>query len=275
MDANPTTPPPHDADRVRPGHALRPDNRSFDSDQEEEDVTVREAWRICQGDIALEAREPKGNTLAQQVEDILGHTVRPIYAFLGNLHPQLGKAGLILSRDWMERSPPQVSRCDTGGLLGRVGDFAVRKDAAEPDADVRKISTPEGMEVEEWLTIFRNELTDSYPKGASDYVRDKQPNVSEWGDDPRTACVEDCISNKRNGDRRLWTWEIRIDDSPTKEEIVALVLSPFAARALGDLRDEFGELPRHVDLIISEEGPGCPHWFKNPKALRLLEGEDA
>jgi hypothetical protein len=54
---------------------------------------------------------------------------RPVYAYVGCLHPKLGRIGFIVAHAWFRRDPHGVSRCDSGGLAGCKGGFAHLKPA--------------------------------------------------------------------------------------------------------------------------------------------------
>jgi len=100
---------PAHAKRVRLGHTLG--DRSSSAD----DSAVCLAVAVANGDTRLEPRLPVDPTAVLGAEFLLGAIPRPVYAFVGSLHPDLGCVGLVLSRTWASRSVQGVTRCDSGG----------------------------------------------------------------------------------------------------------------------------------------------------------------
>ena len=91
--------------RMHLGHALDalPDGETDD------DQILRNLAGLLRGEVPLLPRKPKEPGCADQAERILGCTKRPIYAFVGDLHPELGSIGLVISATWAERCVSGIS----------------------------------------------------------------------------------------------------------------------------------------------------------------------
>jgi hypothetical protein len=85
------------ANDMRFGHALRG-----------EPDAIEEAVEIARGDRRLLPRDPADPTAVVAAEDALGITpdARPIYAYVGDLHPALGTIGLMIERSWLREPVP-------------------------------------------------------------------------------------------------------------------------------------------------------------------------
>jgi hypothetical protein len=80
------------ANEVRLGHALRGGPQA-----------VEEAVGIARGMLELLPRQPADREAVDAAESALGVApdARPVYAYLGDLHPALGTVGLVLERSWL------------------------------------------------------------------------------------------------------------------------------------------------------------------------------
>jgi hypothetical protein len=226
------------------------------------------AINVANGSQPLAAREPNNSVAVLRAERILGANPRPIYAFVGLLHPELGTVGLIITPDWVSRCLQGASRCDSGGFMGRMGAFAC---VADPDSLLPALSYC-SPEPNRWLAEFLSELAQSYP-AAIEYVSGTRPNCAAWKD-VRAECIEYGI---RHGllDRRLWTWEIRLHSSPTPQEIECVVLSPEMRKRLEILRRSGVLLPDSVRLLPGSVTPAGVHWFAMDSVYAALLGEAA
>lgn len=189
---------------------------------------------------------------------------RPVYGYLGDLHPALGTVGLVIERSWL-RALIGVTRCDTGGLVGRRGSFEVLDTMQATDA-VRAL-TFSGPSLSAWESAFEVEVASSYQREVPGYVNGDEPDVSTW-DDPRADCFRRATPPR---DRRLWTWEVRCDRGPEPGEVMAIALSRSAAAALEDLHRRGSEVPDTVRILYgSNTREGSQ--FHEPSVRTLLAG---
>ncbi len=250
--------------RVRLAHVLGPNS----VDEEE---LVRQAVQLCRGDISLRARLPINKAAVSLAETILNASPRPVYTFLGLLHPDLGKVGVIFGRGLLQRCLQGVSRCDSGGLAGRVKGFGCIN---EPDVrqELLRLSYPLGSaSLDDWARDFRLEITWSYPDNAAGYVRGDTPEYSRWNDVRRRV-----IEHARSADlmdRRLWSWEVRLGASPAASDIECLALSPEAHKILEYLRRKGLMPPDRITILSGHVGPSGVTMFKGPAFEAALLGE--
>ncbi|HSK05212.1 MAG TPA: hypothetical protein VK932_28385 [Kofleriaceae bacterium] len=240
---------------VRLGHALR---GGADA--------VEEAVDIVRGARPLLPRAPADPRAVDAAESALGISPedRPVYAYVGDLHPALGTVGLVIERSWL-RALTGVTRCDSGGLVGRRGAFAVLEDP-EAIGALREL-TLSGPALPAWEPAFTEEVTTSYVQGASGYVNGEEPDVSTW-QDLRAVCFQLATPPR---DRRLWTWEARFDRGPDHDEVIALALSRSAAAVLEDLHRRGTDVPDTVRVLYgSSTRDGAQ--FHNPSVRLLLAG---
>jgi hypothetical protein len=205
---------------------------------------VREAVDIARGDLALVARSPADPSAVSAAEQVLGigPGARPLYAYLGDLHPELGTVGLIVERSWL-RSLTGVTRCDSGGLGGRRGGFATLSPAEAASALSALSFSPTSLP--SWPDEFAREVDTSYALGRVGYVDGELPDVRAW-QDPRATCIARATPPP---DRRLWTWEVRLDTGPAVGDVVALALSEGAAMVLDDLHRRGLDVPDRVRIF--------------------------
>lgn len=261
------------AGRICLGHALGGKNNPRDVH------AVEEAVRIAAGESRLEPRDPAVPDAVFRAETLLGAIPRPVYAFVGDLHPELGSVGLIISRRWSERATQGVTRCDSGGLACGAGGFQFIETAIRDDA-LRSLSTPVTFAADDWDDRFAEEVSESYPEPAA-YVDGAIPETAHWGD-PRAECLTRTLERDRTTgsdvcDRRLWTWEVRLDEAPEPSEIEALVVSHGAKSHLHTLVTREGlQVPLHVKVLAgSNSHSGIEHWFSAPTVREaFFEAED-
>jgi hypothetical protein len=132
-------------------------------------------------------------------------------------------------------------------------------DEAQGDRDraVRSITVLEDRDPTVAATLeaaFAAEVESSYPGGARDYVYSVKPNVTGWlaahrallfknnlvwdeqiddefePREPRQRCVSKVNRSLGKHDRRIWTWEVRMSESPRSDELLAVILSPEASK---------------------------------------------
>ncbi len=237
--------------RVRLGHAVRGSESS-------ESSALSDALAVVAGQQPLVARFPQSEEAVARAEQILRVRQRPIYAFLGLLHPDLGTVGLIVSPEWTRRCVQGVSRCDTGGLAGRFGGFACVEDENLEEALL--VTSFREDSLEEWAGAFVAEARNSYESAESAYVGGEVPDFTGW-QDIRPRCIEHAQASGCL-DRRLWTWEVRLIESPSPDEIECLVLSPEMRKRLEAVRLGGTGIPDSVRILVGTVGEGGIHWFE-------------
>ena len=221
-----------------------------------------DAIDIAYGTIRLAARVPTDSDSVSAAESVLGASPRPVYCFVGCLHPGLGTVGLIFDRSCCDDTLQGVSRCDTGGLAGGVGTF-VYVPVADRATALLELSYRD-RQLDSWLDEFTDEISSSYP-AATDYAQGERPDTSGWTD-ARAECLEAQTRALAAGDpdvaevdRRVWTWEARLNEGPAADRVRFLVLSAAQRDALElDQLRLLGELPNHISVITgrsSAEGP--------------------
>lgn len=249
------------------GHAFC--RRDHDDPEDE----LRSFLRFCNGDTPWEPRPPRDLAAVQRAENILTqlgepHTPRPIYAYLGNLHPDMGQLGLIVRTSWA-RHTSGVSRCDTGGLAAGHGSFQhVPQDRRE--AQLRAVSTCRAHDTPLvgccWEDEASSELRSSYGALAR-YLQGDPPDTSQWhASDVRAVCIHN--TPPTDLDRRLWTWELRIPVSFTPNEVVRVAMTQEAYAALEEMAvDEGYSLPDTIPITAT---PPPDHPFHHPEVLRAF-----
>lgn len=251
--------------RVRLGHSLGDRWIGIDID------ALRHAVDIVTGKIRLEPRPAFDPATVARAEGVLDARPRPVYSYAGDLHPDLGSVGLILSHDWAERSIQGASKCDSGGLAGGKGCFVHIPDS-ERDAELQSISSPGAFTASDWSAHLDQEITTSYG-GIIEYVNGHEPDSSTWND-ARSKCIDAARSGGERLDRRLWTWELRMQEPPEIQDIHALVVSPDAHGELQRMFTLMGiELPEHLRIITPDdtrEEPGS--WFYASAVRTALAG---
>ncbi len=254
-------------DKVRLGHSFRAEG------SETLAQLLERILSILLGTTKLEPRTPVDPDAVDGAEGVLAYTpgTRPIYAYLGDVHPQLGVVGVVIERgNWTLEG---ASRCDTGGLFaGRGGFFTI------PDPDraqsVKKLSTPLSFDIANLDQTFNEELDQLYEGDAKRYVTGEQPSADKLHpDDPRRTLLS--APSKTTLDRRLWTWELRALVAPPSNAYVAIVFSRTAADAyvknvsLGKAR-----LPKNVTVVRSEPdfNPPSPQHGRSVELHDMLLG---
>lgn len=250
--------------RLRLGHAVRGRNGQCVGREDLEAVL-----EVLAGTVSLDARQPDAPTVVAMAEELLRirADARPVYAYLGDLHPELGTIGLILDHDWIAHGLRGVSRCDSGGLAGGMGDFGLVEEEMRHN-ELKELSseTSSLFDVDGWQACFVEEVALSYGGQVEPYVRGTEPVVSGWGDVRRT-CIEQSRQLQHDLDRRLWTWECRLG-TPDCQHFVRLVLSEEASITLDELNDDGRTVPDHVHVI--REQPHAPAFLSEPVRQALL-----
>lgn len=234
-----------------------------------------DAIEIAHGLSQLTPREPSDPDSVTAAERLLGADPRPVYCFVGCLHPGLGTVGLIFHRSCCDGRLQGVSRCDSGGLAGGVGTF-VYVPVADREQSLLELSYKNG-ELDEWIDAFTYEIAASYPSPV-EYARGQQPDVAGWTD-ARARCIAEHAAAVKAGtadiaepDRRVWTWEARLQEGPESQRLRSIVLSNAQTNALDlDALRLLGELPPHVSVITSRSSADGPEeLFASLEAAQAL-----
>ena len=246
---------------IRLGHAYRSTPTTSDLEH------VERVVRILIGEEQLQDRPAAVPDAVQKAEEVLGAIPRPIYTFVGCLHPQLGTIGLILAPACVERCLQGGSQCDTGGLMARRGGFKYI-DGSEVEAVLRSLSFEATNSA--WRDQFLSEVASSYAS-FRDYVAGVTPNISKWTD-RRSDCINGSMGSA-DLDRRLWTWEMRLCRAPLPIDFECLVLSPEAFKRLEHLRRDHGlNPPSAVRILHGRATSSGVHHFESPAVTDALVG---
>ncbi len=210
------------AARVRFGHAF-PNPRDPHAPD-----PVLEACELLEGRATLAARPPTNAAVVTTAERLLkiDPARRPVYAYIGCLHPALGRVGLIIERQWFDRDPHGVTRCDSGGLAGRMGSFAILADSEAADGLVGLSFTARGP----WERALKSEIRQAFGTWRA-YVEGMTPDRAVLRD-VRGRCIEYTLARGDELDRRVWTWEARAFDDVELRDVAAVVLAPEAFKEM-------------------------------------------
>ncbi len=234
-----------------------------------------DAIEIAHGLAQLSPRNPSDPGPVTAAEAVLGADPRPVYCYVGCLHPGLGTVGLIFDRSCCDSGLQGISRCDSGGLAGGVGTF-VYVPEADRSGSLIELSY-RGPELEAWLDAFANEIAGSYPSPV-DYAQGGRPDIANWTD-ARARCIEAHgaavaagTADPAEPDRRVWTWEARLQEGPASQRLRSIVLSNAQRNALDlDALRLLGELPDHITVITSRSSADGPEeLFASIEAAKAL-----
>ncbi len=204
--------------------------------------------------------------VVSQAEELLGidPARRPVYAYVAFLHPALGSVGLIVTRGWFARDPHGVSRCDTGGLVGRIKGFRhLTVDQAE-----RALKELTHLPSHPWEEALATEVTGAF--GAfRGYISGATPRSGSYRD-ARQACIDAVIREKEELDPRLWIWEARCFSSITADDVEAVAIAPEAWK---ELYDRYGAaLPVDgIEYLIGHATPEGLHHFREDQVVAMFE----
>ena len=253
---------PGNCSAIRLAHAYRSAPTARDVND------VAEIVSILAGKSKLGSRSPAEASVVLRAEKILKATVRPLYMFSGCLHPKLGTIGLVISPRCLGHGLQGVSRCDSGGLVGRQGAFA---HIPEKDVESALQSLSFFGADTNWQDAFSEELSISYPSIRA-YVAGDVPNHVSWRD-VRAKCIEEhnaAVNGKP--DRRLWTWEVRLEVAPDPADYECIVISHEAFKRLEEIRSSGEDVPSHVRIIRGKITPGGVHLFEEDYVVDVLCG---
>lgn len=218
----------------------------------------------------LGPRDPQDNSVVWRAESLLNieRTHRPVYAYIGCLHPALGTIGLILRQDWLAREPQGVSRCDTGGLAGRLGGFGALSNE-EAEQAVVSLSLPIN---DSWSNHLDSEINSAHANGWTGYLQGIPPSPDHMPD-ARGICIKHVQQHGEDPDRRLWTWEARSFAHIEPTDVEAVALSPEAAKEFYDRIRTTSAPPSALRFIVGRVDPNGVHHFHEDAVLRAFEGE--
>lgn len=256
------------ASKIRFGHAIN------EEAGEGLEGVVRRGLELIQGSRQLLARELKEHEVVYRAERLMGYSEgnRPIYAYVGDIHPALGVVGLVIERDWPVQS---ASRCDTGGLISGKGYFSAVEDSLQEQALRELTFSPPGVG---WEEAFAQEMEQVHG-GVEHYVRGKCPDPALFSDgDVRAHCV---AHGKSSGDspidRRCWTWEVRGSQAPRKEAYRALVLTTIAQEKYAQILDRDPAVDVvDIPILAAEDDPTgiAGRWCRPEELYAFMFGEE-
>ncbi len=252
---------PYWAPAIGLGHALRGVDKT-------EASALHEALDLVNGALELTPRAPLRPGVLEAERRLAPGADRPLYAFVGALHFDLGTVGLILSRRWAQRATVGVTRCDTGGLEGGHGGFACVP-GHERDMAMKSI-TVACRPFRRWWRAFCDEVRSSYDRSFEGYVAGEEPNAKRWVD-----IRQDCINHADDiskMDRRLWTWEVRLGKAPRRDDYQYLVVSPQNGEYLQDLFFKNVDVPARVRILGLTFLPDGLHWFETEPVQHAFLG---
>ncbi|MBN8737885.1 MAG: hypothetical protein J0H86_00070 [Xanthomonadaceae bacterium] len=245
---------------LRAGHAVLSHSQSDDGD-------LVLALDVAAGNVELLPRTPREEEIVTKAEKLLS-TRRPIYAYVGFLHPELGTVGLIVAPGWARRSLFVAVRCDSGGLIGGYGGF---KCVGEKCEEMLLEVAFRDEDLPNWSGEFQAEVKASYEGNAFNYVSGQTPNFEAWKD-IRVECIRYAI-DQGEMDRRLWSWELWLQDGPSPAEIEAIVLSPENCKRMERLvRSKPEVIPRNLRIIYGKVDASGVWWLNDPAVHNAFLG---
>jgi hypothetical protein len=243
---------------IRFGHAFpHPDDGTADP--------VEEARKVLSGASRLGPRDPQDSSVVWTAEAVLGidRARRPVYAYVGCLHPKLGRIGFIVSQSWFLRDPHGVSRCDSGGLAGCVEGFGYLK----PDEARAALLELSHSASHPWVRYLMKEVRDAFGE-LREYLRGRPPRPSCYKD-ARQKCIDAVQAADKDLDRRLWTWEARSFAEIGLEDVEAVAL---AHEAWKELLNGLGDELPDITFLPGEPTPNGVHHFKEEQVVAAFEG---
>lgn len=231
---------------------------------------VGDLIELVQSQTPLGPRDPQDNSVVWRAESLLKieRARRPVYAYVGCLHPALGTIGLILRQGWLTREPQGVSRCDTGGLAGRLGGFGALSNE-EAEQAIVSLSLPIS---DSWSNYLDSEIDSAHAGGWMGYLQGVPPSPDHLPD-ARGFCLRHVQQQGEDPDRRLWTWEARSFAHIEPTDVEAVALSPEAAKEFYNrIRITNAPLPTSR-FIVGRVDPNGVHHFHEDAVLRAFHGE--
>jgi len=231
---------------------------------------VGELLSLMNGLAPIGPRAPQESSVVWLAENLLKieRNRRPVYAYVGSLHPDLGTIGLVLKQSWLTRAPHGVSRCDTGGLAGRLGGFSTLT-IEEANEALVSLSLPID---DSWSTVLEVEVNAAHPGGWHNYLRGSPPTADQLSD-VRGICLRKVQQSGKVPDPRLWTWEARSFANIEPFDVEAIALSPEAAKDLYNRLVTTGVAPPSARVITGRPTSAGIHYFQEDAVLQAFRGE--
>jgi hypothetical protein len=227
---------------------------------------IADAGSLLTRATSLGPRAPTDAAVVSRAEDLLGidPARRPVYAYVGFLHPGLGRVGLIVARGWFAREPHGVARCDTGGLVGRIGGFR-HLTQNQADSALAELTHPPTHAWEEAMATEVMEAFGAFRR----YISGATPRDGSHGG-ARRICIDAVVSGGEALDPRLWIWEARSFSNITTDDVEALAIAPEAWK---ELQGRYGDdLPLDIEYLVGQATPGGLHHFREEQVVAFFEG---
>jgi hypothetical protein len=249
---------------IRLGHAF-PHPKSAQSLDPVDDLLA-----LINGLTPIGPRAPQDGSVVWLAESLLKieRDHRPVYAYVGYLHPELGTIGLVLRPSWLTRAPHGVSRCDTGGLAGCLGGFSAIT-SEEAKQAVVSLSLPID---DSWSAHLEQEINSAHPGGWINYLQGNPPTPDQLPD-VRGLCLKHLHEKGGTPDPRLWTWEARSFAHIELADVEAIVLSPEATKNFYNRMLTSGTTLPSARVIVGRATPDGVHYFHEDAVLRAFRGE--
>lgn len=254
---------------VRFGHAV-----TLESADDTLEAAIANVVEILLSKRPLRARAPRQGSVVFLAERILGverDDTQPLYAYVGDLHPDLGAIGLVIARGWdADGALSGITKCDSGGLAGGLGGFAAIGDDAQRADALLALSYPSEAPLNLWPRDFAKEVEGGWHASPEDYVRGAPPreNTAHWDARRRVDF------RTRESDRRTWTWEARFRSPPRASDYTHLVLSVQGHIALELSRRATGEEPPEHVRVIHPTTSSDGHHFAIERTRAALGGPE-
>lgn len=231
---------------------------------------VGEACSLLKNTDTLKPRDPTAKSVVWAAEGLLGIAPgkRPVYAYIGDLHPALGHIGVIISHTWFWREAQGVSRCDSGGLIGCMGGF----NCLSPDEAAQALTALSHGPNDKWEQFFCTEIATAFRFWDvwKRYLRGHVPTLSPRRD-VRARCIEAVLAGGGAPDRRLWTWEARSYSEVTVADVNTVVFAPEAFKDF-DSRFAGTTLPSHVNILCGSVSSSGVHYFEEEQVFNAFMG---
>jgi len=121
-----------------------------------------------------------------------------------------------------------------------------------------------------WYPLFADELDRSYPDPTA-YVTGSVPDYTTWNDARAHLPVQSTPGTDL--DRRVWTWEVRLNTGPDATDYEAIVLSHEALKQVEDLHAHGYSIPDRVKVIFGPVSSSGVHHFLGQSVFDALGGD--
>ena len=227
---------------------------------------VLELCQLLDGSTPIGPREPVRADVVSGAERILDIQPdnRPVYAYVGSLHPELGRVGLILRGDWFDRNPHGTTRCDSGGLAGRCAAFSVLSEAEAEEA-LLQLSF---RAADPWEPALQMEVAAAFGSYRA-YLEGRAPADASLHD-VRDRCIRDARASGLELDRRVWTWEARSFSAVELRDVTTVVLTPEAFKEVTEYLRSRGMGPPGARVIEGHVDPAGVHYFQEQQVVEAF-----